>query len=440
MILNGFLEKIILPTGDQILGTVFMKSLEEWRSIQMLSEAELDSLQKYKLHALLTHAVSNIPFYKSLDKQKKIYINDFPIITKEVISLNLDYMLWHPTKKDQLVCEKSSGSSGVQGMVYMSKKEQSKIMALQTLMWEWAGYKIGKEILQTGMTRKRSTVKKLKDILLKVDYQVAFGLSEKEIHSILFKHINKKPIFFGGYASSLYLFAQTALQKDVKNVKFESVISWGDKMFDHYRSAIESCFDCKVYDIYGSTEGFVISGQKDLEYQYIFTPHVYLEILDKDGNEVKDGEIGYVVLTSLDAFEMPLIRYNLGDLAIKLPRHKYPKDRSLQLPLLQKIVGRETDIVYTPKGKGLIVHTFTGIMEHYQEIKQFRVIQTTLNKITIEYIPRTNFNPTVISQIKSRIHKEVNEAFNIEFIEVVNIPNSPSGKPQIIVSSLKRFK
>jgi phenylacetate-coenzyme A ligase PaaK-like adenylate-forming protein len=75
MILNGFLEKIILPTGDQILGTVFMKSLEEWRSIQMLSEAELDSLQKYKLHALLTHAVSNIPFYKSLDKQKKIYIS-----------------------------------------------------------------------------------------------------------------------------------------------------------------------------------------------------------------------------------------------------------------------------------------------------------------------------------------------------------------------------
>jgi phenylacetate-CoA ligase len=82
---------------------------------------------------------------------------------------------------------------------------------------------------------------------------------------------------------------------------------------------------------------------------------------------------------------MPLIRYNLGDLAIKLPRSEYPKDSSLQLPLLQKIVGRETDIVYTPNGKGLIVHTFTGIMEHYQEIKQFRVLQTTLDKITIEY-------------------------------------------------------
>lgn len=440
MILNGFLEKIILPSGDKILGTEFMKSLEEWRSIQMLSETELDTLQKHKIEQLLNHAVTNIPYYKTHYTRKNISIKDFPIMTKEIIKLNLENLLWHPNKKNQLVCEKSSGSSGIQGMVYMSRKEQSKIMALQTLMWEWAGYQIGKEFLQTGMTKNRSTIKTLKDLLLRVDYQVAFGLSEQEIHDILTKHINKKNMLFGGYASSLYLFAQTAIKYNIKNIQFEAVISWGDKMFDHYRSTIESGFNCKVYDIYGSTEGFVISGQKDLNYHYVFTPHVYLEILDKDGNEVKDGEIGHVVVTSLDAFEMPLIRYNLGDLAIKLPRSEYPKNRSLQLPLLQKIVGRETDIVYTPNGKGLIVHTFTGIMEHYQEIKQFRVLQTTLDKITIEYIPNDHFNPTMLSQVKSRIYKEVNEEFNIEFIEVANIPNSPSGKPQIIVSSLKRFK
>lgn len=439
MILNRFLEKIIMPSGDKILGTEFMKTLVEWRNIQKLNETDLDTLQKNKLEKLISHSVSNIPYYKNLRGKTNLSIKDFPIITKEIIRLNLDDMLWHPTIKDQLVCEKSSGSSGVQGMVYMSKKEQSKIMALQTLMWEWAGYKIGKEILQTGMTKNRSTIKTLKDLLLRVDYQVAFGLSEQEIRDILIKHTDKKNILLGGYASSLYLFAQTAIKHNMKNIRFEAVISWGDKMFDHYRSTIESCFNCKVYDIYGSTEGFVISGQKDLDYHYVFTPHVYLEILDKNGNEVKDGEIGHVVVTSLDAYEMPLIRYKLGDLAIKLPKQSYPKNRSLQLPLLQKIVGRETDIVYTPNGKGLIVHTFTGIMEHYQEIKQFRVLQNSLDAINIEYIPSKDFNLKVIDEIKNRIYQEVNEIFTIEFTEVITIPDSPSGKPQIIVSSLKRI-
>ena len=72
-----------------------------------------------------------------------------------------------------------------------------------------------------------------------------------------------------------------------------------------------------IAEVYGTTEGFMIAGLCENGNHHILTPHVYLELLDKDGNEVAPGELGYVVVTRLDAFSFPLIRYYLGDLAIK---------------------------------------------------------------------------------------------------------------------------
>lgn len=436
---NHFLENAVLPLGDTLLGTQYISTLKELRSIQHLSESGLEELQQKKLSNVLTHAVNHIPFYKILRKGNEApSISDFPIMTKVVIKENLDNLLWHPEIKGELICEKSSGSSGVQGQVFMSRKEQSIVQAAQTLFWEWAGYRIGTSILQTGMTLNRGTVKKTKDILFRTQYESAFGLDENEVEQVLKGLVNKPRSFLGGYASSLYVYAQVAEKNKIDSIRFDGVISWGDKMFSHYRSLIEQQFNTRVFDTYGTTEGFMIAGQKDLEYYYILSPQVYLEIVDEKGREVPDGEMGYVVVTNLDAYEMPLIRYYLGDLAVKLPRSKYPATRSLNFPLLERIIGRDTDIARTPSGKSMIVHFFTGIFEHVPEINQFRVIQNSLDAITIEYIPDNRFTPQILEGLTKKIQDHLQEPFPVFFKEVNSIPNSPSGKPQIIVSTIKK--
>lgn len=439
MIYNLFLEKIILPIGDLFLGTSFIKELINWRKTLLLSEEELDKLQAIKLENIIKHASNNIKAYQYLSNKENLTVKDFPILYKKDIKENEDNYLWHPELKNQLIIEKSSGSSGVQGQIYMSRKEQSKVTALQTHLWEWSGYKIGKPILQTGITPKRSKLKFIKDFLFRVEYQAAFGLDPKFMVESLNKFKNKSDSYFGGYASSLYLYAKTAQYEKNNTVKFANAISWGDKLFPHYRQTIEEAFGCKTIDIYGTTEGFVIGSQKDLPYHYMITPQTYVELLDSSGNDVKDGEIGHVVVTHLDAYEMPLIRYYLGDLAIKLPKEKYPLNRDLNLPLFEKIIGRDTDLIVTPNGKYMVVHSFTGIFEHISTIKQFRIIQNKKEAILIEFISENNFDHSILDKIKNRILVELNENIEINFNEVDCIPNSPSGKPQIIVSTLKRI-
>jgi phenylacetate-CoA ligase len=434
---NAILENSILPVGDIVLGTEYISTLRKWRKIQNYSELQLKKLQKENLRNLLDHAQHNIPFYKKFTTDSgRLELKNLPVLTKPIIRDNIDSMLWHPDRKLKLISEKSSGSSGIQGEVFVSRKEQSVFQAIQTLTWEWAGYKPGRSLLQTGMTLKRGVVKSLKDFLFDTQYVSAFNLDKGSVGDIL-KYIPRDTLFFGGYASSLWVFAETAKELNIGDIKFEGVISWGDKMFPHYRERIEKQFNTRVYDTYGTTEGFMIAGQKDLPYHYILSPHVYLELLDDKGNEVPDGEIGHVVVTRLDAFEMPLIRYYLGDLAIKLPRDKYPEKRDLQFPLLEMIIGRDTDIVITPSGKKMIVHFFTGIFEHIPEILQFRVIQHTLDEMTIEYIPRDIFNSEILDVLKKKIHDYLQEPFPIAFVEVKSIPSTPSGKPQIILSTIK---
>ncbi len=433
---NSLLENIVLPIGDSVLGTQFISTLKRWRAIQYLSEQQLQQLQQQNLSKLLNHAILNVPFYKSFQNgSDEPSLKDFPVLTKALIRENMNRMLWHPEQKEKLVSEKSSGSSGIQGEVFVSRKEQSAFQAIQTLTWEWSGFRLGDSLLQNGMTLHRGVVKSIKDFLFRTQYVSAFNLDDKSVAAIL-EGLEKKR-FFGGYASSLFVFSEVAKRNNIDHIQFESAISWGDKMFSYYRESIESQFKTKVYDTYGTTEGFMIAGQKDLPYYYVLTPHVYLELLDEKGNEVPDGEIGRVVVTRLDAFEMPLIRYYLGDLAIKLPREKYPEKRDLQFPLLEKIIGRDTDIVRTESGKKMIVHFFTGIFEHVPEILQFRVVQNSLHEMTIEYIARETFHAEIPGIVTKKIHDYLQEPFPVTFVKVESIPSTASGKPQIILSNIK---
>ena len=219
-------------------------------------------------------------------------------------------------------------------------------------------------------------------------------------------------------------------------VRFKTAISWGDKLFPHYRRLIESVFSTRVHETYGSAEGLMMGAQRDLDYMYLMNSNVFIEILDDEGNPVPDGGMGHVIVTNLNAYAMPLIRYRIGDLARLLTRERYPPERMMGFPLIEKVVGRDTDLVRTPGGKMMVVHSFTGVFEHIPEISQFKVIQERLEGIAIEFVRGEGFHEGILKRVEQNILDNLREPFDIQFREVDAISPSPSGKPQLIVSML----
>lgn len=440
--LGFFLEKIVLPIGDWYFNTEFMKTLREYRKIPFRPTEELVAEQEEKLKVILEYAIKNVPFYQKsgiiLGGNVFEDIQKFPIITKSTLrEVGKDLVVGNLIGKD-IICQKSSGSSGLQSEIFLTQSEYLRGQAVQTSFWEWGGFKIGGKILQLGMSPKRSFMKKMKDIFLRTDYQLAFNISDETVKTTLLRSKKRKPDFFIGYASALYGYAQKAEQLDIKGVKFKSVISLGDKMFPHYREKIEKIFDTKVFDTYGCTEGFMMASQCEFGNYHQISSQNYFELLDENGNKVPDGEPGFVVVTRLDAFKMPLIRFYLGDIAIR-SKKQIPCKCGRNFPTLEKIVGRDTDLIRTPTGKILIVHFFTGIIEYFQEIYQFRVVQHQLEQFEIEYIPDPkSFQETTLTKIKQIMNEKADEKLEINFKRVESIPASKSGKPQIILSTLEK--
>ena len=139
----------------------------------------------------------------------------------------------------------------------------------------------------------------------------------RRLLKITLLHLGIKEIFFIGYPSSIFSYAKIANELAINDISFKAIISLGDKLFSHYRKTIEDTFNTEIFDTYGGAEGLMIAGECSEHRYHILSTHVYVEILDANGDIAPDGELGEVVVTSLDNYLMPLIRYKIGDLAIQ---------------------------------------------------------------------------------------------------------------------------
>jgi len=94
---------------------------------------------------------------------------------------------------------------------------------------------------------------------------------------------------------------------------------WTEEM----RSRIEESSAIKAYDIYGSAE--IISPGIGIECKcrnglHILEDLFYPEIIDQEtGQNLPDGELGELVLTTLTKQAMPMIRYRTGDISRIIP-------------------------------------------------------------------------------------------------------------------------
>lgn len=436
---SNLVENLLLPAADRVLGLSISSELSWWRDVQWYSADKLRLLQEFRLDKLLNQVELTIPYYQEILKKNKIAGNrspyerlgQLPILTKSIIKENISRLL--DPEKEKYIKVNTSGSSGERGTFYQDREAYSGALAIQSMFWDWAGFRLGDRAIQNGITPERGFVKAMKDLLMRVTYLPAYSLDKDfAIKALMSSQKGKYSRSFLGYASGLYTYAKFSQEAGIQDLKFKTVVSWGDKLFPQYRNLIKKQFKCDVFDTYGSSEGLVIASECEHHTYHIMTPHVHVEILNAKGEEVGPGEMGNVIVTRLDNYLMPLLRYKLGDLAIKACRDRVcPCGRNF--PVLGTIIGRDTDIIYTPRKKALIVHFFTGIFEHVLEIKQFQIVNRARRPMLVKYIPNQEISKNTIEVLREKICERAKEEFPIEFEMVSRIKPSASGKPQIIV-------
>jgi phenylacetate-CoA ligase len=435
-------KHVLLPAGDGVFGQRVMRYYARFSEAQWWGRERLMLLQDQAVRDVVRVAYEQTPFYHELYRAAKLNPEDIegvadlqklPVVTKDMLRSAYPLRCVRHTGRAWQECF-TSGSSGRPFAVRVDTDSLSAARALMLLRARFSGWDFGEPFLQTGMSLERGFVRKVKDRVLRVSYVSAFNLSNSILDRYLDLIERQRLRYVMGYAASLYLLARRAEEVGFSR-QLHGVVSWGDKMFNHYRRQIEKGFGCKVTDTYGCGEGIQVAaqcGSSDGAY-HVFMPHVAVEFT-RGGMSVEDGELGEILLTRLDAGAMPLIRYAVGDVGRAATETCCPCGRGFRL--MQSIEGRTTDIVSTPNGNRLIVHFFTGLFEYARSIDTFQVIQERPDRITVRIVPRGAFDAVEWRELERQIHEKGDPDLGVDLEVVAEIPTHCGNKRRFVVSKL----
>lgn len=132
--------------------------------------------------------------------------------------------------------------------------------------------------------------------------------------------------------------------------RLSAVLLSADHVSQALRTAVEQAFGCPVYAHWGMTEtGYGGGVECGVRHGYhLRGADLFVEIIDPvNGLIMPDGVPGEVVISTLTAQAMPLLRYRTGDLASLLPE---PCPCGCRLPRLGPIQGRLRDRVSLDDG------------------------------------------------------------------------------------------
>ena len=429
---TALLEHAVLPPGDRLVGQRMMKRLRFLRQAQWWDPERLEAERMRLLRELLGVAYSEVPFYRSLwGGTLPTELGQLPPATKAALRAGYPRLTTRDTGQ-RFYESCSSGSTGANFCVREDPETTGWHRASFLLALEWSGWRIGEPHLQTGMTLRRGLVKGVKDRLLRCVYVSAFDLSDAALDRALEILDCRRIVHLRGYPGSLYYLARRALETGW-NRPLRGIVTWGDTLYAHYRETIERAFGARVLDTYGIGEGMQVSAQCEEHGLYhLHALDVIVECVDDEGRPVPPGQTGHLLLTRLHPGPMPLIRYRVGDLGV-LSGRACPCGRGFAC--MESIQGRDTDVVVTPSGNRLIVHFFTGILNHFPEVESFQVTQESPEAILVRVVPADGFSQETAGRIVTAL-REKGADLEIEVEAVKEIPAASSGKRRFVINRI----
>ena len=455
---ESLVRNIVFPLIDISSRSSVLKYLKLYEKSQWWSLKKLGEMQESKLRKMINHAWSNVPYYKRIfktenvkpGKTKKVEdLEKIPVLTHDDVRRHLDDLVAVNASRSSLARVQTTGTTGHPLILYKDGNETSSGMGSLYRGWSWCGYNIGEKMAQIwGVRTARARVSKyqllreqLRRVVTRNTLISAWNLSHKDIE-VAIKRLNKeKPTFLRGYVSPIYLLANFISQKGA-DVKFnlKGISTTAEPLLGFQRKEIEKAFRCEVFDQYGSGEvfscGFECEAHMGL---HIPMERVHIEFLDLDDNSpVSEGETGRIVVTCLENYGMPLIRYDTNDLGIK--REEFCAC-GRKLPLMDSIIGRTIDLIRLPNGKVIYGGLFVYALEDLEWIAkygviQFQVIQKTRSHIVLKIqSQRTPVEQDIrlfIDLMQTSMGKDV--FFEIKFVD--EIPVSASGKRRYLISEV----
>jgi phenylacetate-CoA ligase len=449
-----------------------------------LERTQYDSLQTIRdrqflaLRAILVHAYETVPFYRERWQRIGLHpgrIHDFdsfqrvPFLTKADLRAHGRDLLSYSYTSSDLIRKKTSGSTGVSLEVCVDEDSRQFKRACVLRSDQWSGWRLGEPVAKVWGNpefRSRGWRGWLRNRLLEREHYLdTLHMDEAALARFVQILRKKRPTLIFGHAHSVYLLAQY-LQKQVNggvvngewseidrnpspltthhspdtthHYRPKGIITTAMILHSWQRRSIEQVFNCPVTNRYGCEEVSLIACECERHQGlHINADSVYVEILRTDESgaltmPARPGESGSVVVTDLTNRAMPIIRYQVGDMAAFSDRI-CPCGRGL--PLLERIEGRDADYVVTPTGRLISGISLTeNFALQVPGVIQFQIVQERLGQFVFRLVRGPDFGADSLKRLGELVNRHFGPEveYRCEYLE--SIPSEPSGKYRFCIS------
>ena len=437
-------QRAVFPALDRLNGTEISKVLSFLGDTESYSAAELRALQDQKLSQILSWTRQHSEFYRDFwekSGEDRRASSDFreldglPVVTKDDLRAAASQFPLS-AYKGRVHEIRTSGSTGTPTRFLRSQEQESWFWATRMRIWQWAGYELGQPYLALNLNKREKWSKRLQDLLFRCTY-LSYNAENLDSRGVLEALRKSGAVHINAFGSTLHLLARYMRDNGVENPGVRVLTTTGDNLSQDHREEIETAFGVPVIDYFGAGgEGTHLASQcTQADRYHLHVENSVIEIL-RDGRPAMPGEVGAVVFTQLDNRAMPLVRYDLGDLATMGEGKPCACGRAH--PTIREINGRACDVILTPRGGALLPQFFfIGPFKMTDHLRKYQVVQEELDRVVVKLVADPGCDkPAAEIAIRDYISQAAEGSLKIEFDWVDEIPLAGLGKPRPVVSKI----
>jgi len=446
--MNNFIARQILHAMTSARKQPLFDALNFLGKSQWWPYEKIQEYQNAKLSKLIKHCSQNVPYYRQWFKEQGCNPSDIdlsnlnllPIIDKATLRYNLKQLCAENYLKP-FEQAKTSGSTGL--ALHFPKSLSSSAFQLAAMYrgHGWHGVEPGaKEARLWGIhVNKKSRIKTvITDLLLNRFREREYNLNPDVLDDFHYKLKKCKPDYLMGYTSMVSQFAMFLRNRGYNGAEcnLKMVKCTSETIHASDKEIIEDVFGCPLVSEYGAAETGIISFQCNAGSHHLMSDCCIVEFLEPEEN-LDDINLKEVVVTNLDNYALPVIRYKIGDYAI-------PSDEicscGRELPVVNKIVGRVSDVIKTSDGRRwhsiILYYIMKGLDEKDGGVIQFKAKQSEMDSLELLLVPDSNFSAKSEEYIKVRCREHFGEKMRVKIKLIDSIPREQSGKLRDFVSTI----
>lgn len=232
------------------------------------------------------------------------------------------------------------------------------------------------------------------------------------------------PVFLYAYPSNLDGIAELAERRGWRPRSLRRIFSGSEVLDDSIRERVERVFGAGIADNYGSTEAF-LAWQCPRGRYHVNAEHVIVEVVDDDGRPAPVGQMGRVLVTTLENRLMPLVRYAIGDYAVA---EEGGCACGRTLPVLGRIIGRGINLFRAADGRSMSPWELVGPLKRTAAMRQFQLVQRAVDHFTVRFVADSDLGDAALASIRAELARLMKSDLRVDFERQASISRAPSGK------------